>query len=156
MRLSAINDGDVNRFIRDLQTKKTRSKKPLSNRRINMVISRLRNIFATAYRRKLVAENPMLHVENLREAKSEVDPFDLDQALRIIEAAQGWERPFVTVLWFMGMRPGEVLVLIWDAIDWDHNLVHVRQTVNRRYGFGLPKTPGSERSISMIATVRAT
>ena len=155
MRLSAVNDGDVNRFIRDLQAKQTRSKKPLSERRINMVISRLRNIFSTAHRRKLIAENPMLHVENLREAKSEVDPFDLDEAIRIIEAAQGWERPFVAVLLFTGMRPGEVLALIWDAIDWDHDLIHVRQTVNRRYGFGLPKTPGSERSVEMIATVRA-
>ena len=117
MRLGAINDGHVNRFIRDLQAKQTRSKKPLSNRRINMVISRLRDIFATAYRRKLIAENPMLHVENLRETKSEVDPFDLDETLRIIVAAQGWERALLTVLLFTGMRPGEALALRLKAID---------------------------------------
>lgn len=154
MRLGAINDGHVNRFIRDLQAKQTRSKKPLSNRRINMVISRLRDIFATAYRRKLIAENPMLHVENLRETKSEVDPFDLDETLRIIVAARGWERALLTVLLFTGMRPGEALALRLKAIDEDHNLIRVRETVNRRYGFGPPKTPGSERDVDMIGQVR--
>ena len=76
----------------------------------------------------------MLHVENLREAKSEVDPFDLDEALRIIEAAEGWERAFLTVLLFTGMRPGEALALRLNAIGWDHNLIRIRETVNRRYG----------------------
>jgi integrase len=52
------------------------------------------------------------------------------------------------------MRPGEALALHWDAIDWDHGLILVRQTVSRRYGFGLPKTPGSERDVEMIAPVR--
>jgi hypothetical protein len=111
IRLSDITDGDLNRFIGDLKSKSTRSGTPLPSRRINMVISRLRNIFATAQRRKLLAENPMLHVENLRETKTEVDPFELEEALRMIEAAQGWERPFVTLVVFTGMRPGEALAL---------------------------------------------
>lgn len=39
-------------------------------------------------------------------------------------------------------------------IDWDHGLILVRQTVSRRYGFGLPKTRGSERDVEMITRVR--
>ena len=152
--LSEITDGDVNRFIGDLQPKQTRSKKPISARRINMVISRLRNIFATAHRRKLIAENPMLHVKNLREPKSEVDPFDLEEALKLVKAGAGWERSFLAVLLFTGMRPGEALALHWDAIDWNHGLILIRQTVSHRYGFGLPKTPGSERPVEMIEMVR--
>jgi integrase len=154
MRLGEITDGDVSRFVGDLQSKQTRSRAPLSARRINMVISRLRTTFATAHRRKLVAENPMLHVENLREPKSEVDPFDLGEVLRLVDAGDGWERSFLTVLLFTGMRPGEALALRWAAIDWDRGLILVRQTVSRRYGFGLPKTPGSERAVEMIGRVR--
>ena len=53
----------------------------------------------------------MPHVANLREPKPDVDPFDLDEGLRIIEAAEGWERAFLSVLLFTGMRPNEALAL---------------------------------------------
>lgn len=155
MRLSEIDDGGVSRFIGDLQSKQTRSNEPLSARRINMVISRLRSIFATAHWRKIIADNPMHHVKNLREARHDAEPFDLDEAGRIIEAAEGWERAFVTTLLYTGMRPGEALALHWDAIDWDRGVILVRFTESRRYGRGLPKTRGSERDVEMIAPVRA-
>ena len=51
----------------------------------------------------------MKYVENLREPKSDVDPFDLDEALRIIEAARGSDRTFLSVLLFTGLRPDEAL-----------------------------------------------
>jgi hypothetical protein len=46
-------------------------------------------IFGTAKRRKLVPEDPMLFVQNLREAKGEVDPFELEEAERLIDSATG-------------------------------------------------------------------
>lgn len=95
----------------------------------------------------------MQHVENRRERKPEVDPFDLDEAQRIIESARGWERVFVTVLLYTGLRPGEALALKWDAIDWTHRWLRVRQTLSRRCGLQLPKTRGSERDVEMIAPV---
>ena len=95
MRLSEIDDGDLSRFVGDMRAKTKPPKKnkrddkeepkpgaPLSARRINMVISRLRSIFATAYRRKLIADDPMRHVENLREPRHDADPFDLDETRR--------------------------------------------------------------------------
>jgi integrase len=154
MRLAQIDDGHLNRFIAELGAKQTRAGEPLSARRVNMVIARLRTIFATAHRRRLIERDPMQHVENLRERKPEVDPFELPEVRRIIDAAQGWERPLVTVLLLTGLRPGEALALKWDAIDWAHDVIRVRQTLSRRYGLQLPKTRGSERDVEMIAPVR--
>jgi hypothetical protein len=74
MRLAEIDDGHLNRFIADIAAKKTRTGEPLSARRMNMVITRLRTIFATAYRRRLTEHDPMRHVENRRERKPEVNP----------------------------------------------------------------------------------
>jgi integrase len=155
MEISAINDGDVNRFVGDLSAKSTRSGEAISARRVNMVIARLRTIFKAAHRRGLIAFDPMPHVENRRERKPEVDPFDLGEAQRIIAASRGWERTFTTALLLTGMRPGEALALRWDAINWERGLIRVRQTLSRRYGFQLPKTGGSERDVEMITTVRA-
>ena len=153
--LAEVNDGDIALLIKELSEHKTRRKKLLSPRRINMVIARLGTIFATAHRRKLIAEDPMPHVTNLREAKADVDPFELKEVLRILEAAHYWERTFLSVLLLTGMRPNEALALSWDAIDFEHSLIRIRRTVHRRYGFGLPKTPGSEREVEMCAIVRS-
>ena len=82
-----------------------------------MLIARLRTIFATAYDRGIISGNPMLRVKNLREAKPEVDPFDMAEALRLLEAATDWRRPFLSCLLFAGLRPNEALALGWDHID---------------------------------------
>jgi integrase len=153
--IAEVNDGHVSLFIKDISQRKTRRGNLLSARRVNMVIARLRTIFATAHRRKLMAVDPMPHIKNLREAKPDVDPFDLGESLRLIKAARYWERSFLTVLLFTGMRPNEALALSWDSIDFEHGLIRIRRTLNRRYGFGLPKTPGSERDVEMSGTVRA-
>ena len=52
----------------------------------------------------LISENPVLRVAHLREPKSEVDRFDLNDALRLVDASEGCEHPFLRC----------------DAIDWNH------------------------------------
>lgn len=54
-----------------------------------MVIARLRTIFVTAKRRKLIADDPIRYVANLRELRPKVDPFDLKEARRLLKAAHG-------------------------------------------------------------------
>jgi len=110
--IAEVNDGDISLLVKDLTEHKTRRGKLLSHRRINMVVARLRTIFATAHRRKLIADDPMPHVANLRESRPDVDPFDLAEAMRMIDAARGWERTVLSALIFTGMRPNEALAAI--------------------------------------------
>jgi integrase len=77
---------------------------PVSDRRVNMVIARLRTIFATARRRKPISEDPMKYVDNLREPKPDVDPLTLEEAQRLLAAALGQDRVLFTVLIFTGLR----------------------------------------------------
>lgn len=167
MRLRAIDDGTIKRFIADLQKKEIDDAgKTLSPRRINMVLTRLRTVFATAARRRdskgrpLIGHDPMAFVDNMRQKKSEVDPFTLEEAKRLIFAAEPQFSRMLTVLLFTGMRPGEAIGLRWDDIDWDHNFIRIRRTAVRGAKIRaeaqtrLPKTPGSERDIEMAAAVR--
>ena len=70
----------------------------------------------------------MQYVRNLRQPKPDVDPFDLNEALALVGAAEGWERALVGVLIFVGVRPNEALALRWEQIDWAHNLIRVRDS----------------------------
>lgn len=151
-RLTDVTDGDVSGLVGALKEKFDEGS---GLRAINMVIARLRTIFATAKRRKLILDDPMQYVLNLRQPKPDVDPFDLSESLALVDAAEGWERVFVGTLIFTGMRPNEVLAIQWTKIDWAHNLIRVRQNLRANGQVGLPKTPSSERDVEMIGRVRS-
>jgi integrase len=150
-RVADVTDGDVNGLVGSLKEKFGENS---GLRTINMVIARLRTIFATAKRRKLVADDPMKYVRNQRQPKPDVDPFDLNETLALVEAARGWERALIGTLIFTGVRPNEALALRWDKVDWAHNLIRVRDNVHAHGRIGLPKTEGSERDVEMIGRVR--
>ncbi len=73
-RLDEIHDGDIHLFMGELSRRKGLGGNPIGPRRINMMIARLRSMFKIAKRRKLVDENPMDFVNNLREPKGESIP----------------------------------------------------------------------------------
>ncbi len=78
-QLDAIDDGDINHFLGELMKRKGFNGQPIGPRRINLMIARLRTIFSTVKRPKLITEDPMVFVTNLREPKGDVDPFTLDR-----------------------------------------------------------------------------
>jgi hypothetical protein len=65
--------------VNDLRQAPSAGERALSPGRINAVLKLLRSVFRVARRRKLIADNPIEYVERLREARPEVDPFDLNE-----------------------------------------------------------------------------
>jgi len=152
--LADISERDINLLKKELRERPTHSGRPLSARSINAILARLRTILTVALRRRLIAENPMAYVDNLDEAKPKVDPFDLTEALALLDCAQGWERAFLAVLLFGGLRPNEALSLHWSDMDWRNGSLEVKRNLTR-FGFGDPKTKASNREVPMIGPVRA-
>jgi len=155
MRLVDISDAHINLLVKDLNERPSRSGKPLSARLINTVLARLRDMFTIAYRRQLVSDNPMAYVPNLKEKKTEIDPFEPDEVRRLLTADVGWERAFLSVLIFGGLRPNEALALHWSDIDRQRNTLRVRRNLTRYGSFGPPKTERSDRTIDMAEPLRA-
>jgi integrase len=137
MPLNQIGNGDIKRFIAGLQEKEN-----LEARRINYVIGRLRSIFAAAAARHEF-ETPMKGIKSLRAPKTEIDPFTPEEVRHICAAATGQDRAFITLLLHTGLRPSEAMALSWSDIDFDRQFLIVRRNLTR-FGFGLPKTEGSE------------
>jgi integrase len=118
-----------------------------------MIIARLRTIFSIAKRRKLITEDSMPYIKNLREPKGEVDPFTLEEAERLIDTATGQDRAITTVLIFCGLRPNQAFALRWEDIDFDREQLRIRRSIHRLAGIGLPKNTSSEREVDMLALV---
>jgi integrase len=67
-----------------------------------------------------------------------------------------------TVMWYLGLRPGEAAALSWSDVDLSNNVVHIRRGRTRHKGrisIGSTKTPGSVRSLDapdrVLASLRA-
>jgi len=148
-----IDDGHLNRFLAELMKRKGLNGQLIGPRRINMIIARLRTIFSTAKRRELIAEDPMVFVQNLREAKAEVDPFTLEEAERLLKTAMGQDRSLIAVLIFCGLRPNEALALRWEDVDFDREQLRIRRSIHGFAGIGLPKNASSEREVDMLPLV---
>lgn len=152
--LNAISDSDIRQFIKEL-TEKRDNGKELSARRVNMVILRLRTMFADAFYAvpPLITANPMTRIKNLGEKTAPVDPFTLAEAQQLLDAVpEGQNKNFLTVLIFAGLRPGEAAALEWNDIDWGRRVIKVHQTAGR-FGVQEPKTAGSVRDVSMAQIV---
>jgi len=114
----------------------------LSARRINLVLLVLKMILKAA-------RFPLIGVKKLREEQSEVDPLAPDEVEAFLAKCPAWWRPFFTVSFWSGARPGELAALKWGDIDWRTNKYRIRA---RRYRGveSTPKTKSSTRDVDML------
>lgn len=114
----------------------------LSARRINTILLVLKMI-------QKAARYPLIGVKKLREEKADIDPLAPHEIDLFLSACPTWWRPFFTVSFWTGARPGEFAALKWGDIDWRMNEFRIRA---RRYRGeeSAPKTPSSTRDVDML------
>ncbi len=117
----------------------------LSARRINLILLVLKMI-------QKAARYPLVGVKMLREEKTEVDPLASDEVEAMLAKCPAWWRPFFTVSFWSGARPGELAALKWGNVDWRINKFRI---LARRYrgDESTPKTPNSTREVDMLLPV---
>lgn len=115
----------------------------LSARRINCILLVLKMILKAA-------RYPLSGVKQLREEKTDVDPLAADEIDAFLAKCPTWWKPFFTVSFWSGARPGELAALKWGDIDWRTNKFRIRA---RRYRGeeAAPKTKSSTRDVDMLA-----
>lgn len=169
-RVSEILEEDVEGFLADLKrapvedpeptlaaepgAPKPRTKRKLSNRRVNIILQVLRQSLDRAVKRGWLETNPAREVERLREEKTEILPFSFDEVRVFLDEGlrEEEQRRYFTVAFFSGLRPGEQMGLRWEDIDWNRKLIGVRRSVSR-WGEGTTKTVASNRDVEMLPAV---
>lgn len=119
-------------------------------------------IFSDAVLENIIDENPLDKVPRPNESEefgiddSDDDiirPFSLNEVYELIGKAEGYLKNFIAIMSFTGMRPGELVTLKWDDIDFNNALISIRKTTV--YGKVCPvKTFSSRRSIEMLPIVQ--
>lgn len=119
----------------------------------------LSRALTVAMQRGRVARNVATLVDAPTARHEEVQPLTATEARRVLEAAHEipngarW-----SVALALGLRQGEALGLLWDAIDLDAGTLSVRRALQRQKGKGLvlvePKSRAGRRTIKLPDPLR--
>lgn len=92
----------------------------------------LRTAFNDAVARERMSRNPVLRASAPRLVESEIEPFSIADARRILEAATSERNGAAwTIAVSLGLRRGEVLALEWNDIDLTEATLRVRRKLQR-------------------------
>jgi len=151
-RVGQVTRAELLEFRAELA--KRRGKQPgtlISPKTVNEVMGVLSSIFDEAADRYEFV-SPAQRIKRLKVPRKDIQPFSLDQAIRIIEAARSDYRHYFVTRFFTGMRSGEVHGLKWNFVDFDRRQILVRETFTQGEQDGT-KTDGSMREITMSQQV---
>ena len=125
--------------------------KPLSNDRINHIMTPLRMIFDEATER-FEFNTPFRNIKPLKVQTTDVEPFSLEEVQLIISKVRPDFRDYFLIRFFTGMRTGEVDGLQWKYVDINKRQILIRETVVQGK-VSSTKNLGSKRIIEMSAPV---
>ena len=151
-RVGQVTRAELLEFRAELA--KRRGKQPgttISPKTVNEVMGVLSNIFDEAADRYEFV-SPAQRIKRLKVPRKDIQPFSLDQAIRIIDTARADYRHYFVTRFFTGMRSGEVHGLKWNFVDFDRRQILVRETFTHGEQDGT-KTDGSMREIAMSEQV---
>lgn len=150
--VGSITKSDILDFRATLAKVKGRGRQEgLSAKRINEIMGLLRQIINEAADR-FDFKTPYSNIKKLRQRKTDVQPFSIDQMQRMIATVRMDYKPYLTVRFLTGMRTAEVNGLKWKYVDFERRLILVRET----HVLGesdYTKTDSSQRDISMSQPV---
>ena len=129
-RIDQISTDECARFIAALRAK------GLAPKTIASALTPLGRVFSLAIRRGYMDGNPLDRLERSerpRIHKREQRVLNHDEIQRLLAACLPSHRPLIATAIFTGMRLGELLGLVWEDVDFDHGLIHVRYQLARRW-----------------------
>lgn len=157
--------------IRDWQ-RVLRTKKMLSQKTIINIRAALSGVFRNAIEEGIASTNPISttrppskkqfiryseegKVTDLKgqEIVEKLDPFNLDEINLLISNSTGQFKNIITLLFFTGMRPGEMVTLRWGDIDWINLTIHVQRGRKRDCSIGTTKNSKS-RKVDVLPPVK--
>lgn len=122
-----------------------------SRARVKRAIGFLSLILGEMERRGLVAQNVASGVRVVIPARDAADVVIPEPAelKAMLEHADADFRPFILTAMLTGLRASELRGLMWDAVDFEAGILHVRRRADEQNKIGAPKSKAGRRSIPM-------
>ncbi len=152
--IAAIARPDILDFRAHLAALPGRTSATLSPVTINKIMGILRQCITEATERYELPD-VFKGIRRLRAPRSDVQPFSLDEVDKIRSTIRADYRNYVTVRFFTGLRTGEINGLKWKYVDFDSNVILIRETYSAGETEKNAKTQTSIRDIPMLPMVKS-
>ena len=125
---------------------------------VNLVRTVLSGAMKHALSLELILRNPVSAAKAPPEPDREVQPPPMDAVNRMLELAKqlgDWLHPALYLLVYTGIRRGELLALLWDAVDLEKSEIRITSSLGRRSNglhLSKPKTAHGTRTVSLDAS----
>ncbi|MBD3652624.1 DUF3596 domain-containing protein [Kangiella sp.] len=102
-----------------------------ANKYINNIFTPLRGVFALAKSKKLIFDNPLTNIKNLKLPSREPTPLSRSEIETLINhpTAKVSERNMIQFACWSGMRTEEIFALAWEDIDFDRGFIYVTRAI---------------------------
>lgn len=125
------------------------------------LLTPLRSVFEDALNDDLIESNPFDRIalgkllrQSSKASDYEVDPFTQAERDALLRAARADEQPMMAFWFATGLRPGELMALRWDRIDWIGKKVRIDLNLVSKTEKG-PKTEAGIRDVELNAAAIA-
>jgi len=155
MRLDAIGPADVRSWQNAMMSRTNERGQPFAKTYLRTMHGQLTAVFNYAVRYYKLKENPCRAAGSIGTKKGEnVNFWTKEEFLRFLETQRGNAATYTMfmVLYYTGMREGELLALTAEDIDFERMEIRINKTyqrIARQDVVMTPKTPKSNRVISM-------
>lgn len=123
----------------------------MANVTVNKIMQSLRQILDEGALRYFYT-SPFVGIKSLKKARTDVNPFSIDEVNLILDAVREDFHPYLTVRFFTGMRTNEIDGLQWKYVDFEKRQIIIREGLVRGEMTDL-KTDRSAREIDMTTLV---
>lgn len=119
--------------IKPLDIEKWQNK--LLQRYSTTTVRRVRNIFSMIFKKAvandIVPKNPIDFADNIQVQHKKQEPYTIEEMKAIMKNAKGWLKVFVYLAFTTGMRPGELIGLKWEDIDFDKKVIYLKRSITK-------------------------
>ncbi len=151
--VGSITKADVLTFRARLAELPGRSSPKLSPTTVNRTMGLLRQCLTEASER-FGTPDAFKGVKRLKGRRPDVKPFSLDEIENIRATIRPDFRHYMTCRFFTGMRTGEINGLKWKYVDFENEVIRIREVFSAGEAEENAKTESSIRDIPMLPMVK--
>ncbi len=116
-------------------------------------VRRARNIFSMILKKAIandmLSKNPIEYADNILVQHEKQEPYTIEEMTKIMKYSTGWLKVFLYVAFTTGMRPGELMGLQWNDIDFSKKVIHLQRSITK----GVIKTDTLTKNHNRIVIV---
>lgn len=152
LTLSKITPVHVRQWQNELISYRDENDKPYSQTYLKTVNNQLSALFNYAVKYYNLKENPCIKAGSMgKKHAEEMNIWTLEEFNKFVDCIDNQESIVIfSILYYTGIRSGELLALTWEDIDLEKGSISINKTYQRLEGkdiIGTPKTPKSFRTV---------